>query len=74
MQTAKMLWVDTHGMDFLGQTLTGSTTTGRFSFNRTALDDLDALSLITMAAQEAWEAERAYSPTMPELAGNISDA
>lgn len=65
---AEMLWVDVNGMDFKGQTLTGRVATGRFEFRRKAIDDLDVLSLITMAAQEAWEIDRNYVPAMPEMA------
>jgi L-asparaginase II len=68
MHAAEMLWVDIHGVDLKGQTITGAAETRRFEFPRPALDELDVLSLITMAAQESWEAERSYTPTMPELA------
>jgi hypothetical protein len=68
MASAEMLWVDVRGVDFKGQTLTGRTDTGRFEFGRKALDEHDVLSLITMAAQVAWEKERAYTPAMPEMA------
>ena len=68
MLSAEMLWVDVKGLDFKCRTLTGRSEAGRFAFNRLALDELDVLSLITMAAQEAWEAERAYTPAMPDVA------
>ena len=67
LHSAEMLWVDAKGIDYKGTTLTGNTTTGRYQFIREALDELDVLSLITMAAQEAWEIDRAYTPAMPEM-------
>jgi hypothetical protein len=66
-----MLWVDTRGLDFKGVTFSGELRTGRLAFQRQALDDLDVLSLITMAAQQAWEAERSYIPSMPETASKM---
>lgn len=71
LASAEMLWVDTRGLDFKGVTFRGRSEAGRLPFKRQALDDLDVLSLITMAAQEAWEAERSYTPSMPELSGRI---
>lgn len=66
MLDAEFLWIDTKGVDFRGDALGGVSKTGRYSFSREALDELDALSLITMAAQVAWEEERAYLPKMPD--------
>lgn len=66
-----MLWVDSKGVDLRGATLSGRSEAVRMPFNREALDDLDVLSLITMAGQQAWEAERSYTPTMPELASKV---
>lgn len=67
MLAAEFLWVDMKGVEFRGEALGGVSKTGRFSFPREALDELDALSLITMAAQVAWEQERTYVPTMPDV-------
>jgi hypothetical protein len=66
MLDAEFLWIDTKGVDFKGEALGGVSTTGRFAFARQALDELDALSLITMAAQVAWEDERSYTPQVPD--------
>lgn len=67
MLEAEFLWIDTKGVEFRGEALGGVSKTGRYSFQREALDELDALSLITMAAQVAWEQERTYVPTMPDV-------
>eukprot|EP00892_Ulva_mutabilis_P007339 jgi/Ulvmu1/4978/UM207_0022.1 len=67
MLEAEFIWIDTKGVDFHGDALGGVSKTGRYSFPREALDELDALSLITMAAQVAWENERTYVPTMPDV-------
>ena len=63
--SAEFMWIDTKGVDFKAEALGGISRTGRFSFEREALDELDALSLITMAAQVAWENERSYTPAVP---------
>lgn len=67
MLEAEFLWIDTKGVEFRGEALGGVSKTGRHSFQREALDELDALSLITMAAQVAWEQERTYVPAMPDV-------
>lgn len=73
MLAAEFLWVDTKGVEFRGEALGGVSKTGRFSFPREALDELDALSLITMAAQVAWEQERTYVPTMPDVVAQSAE-
>jgi hypothetical protein len=59
--TAEFLWIDTKGVEFKAEALGGLSRTGRYPFMREALDELDALSLITMASQVAWENERSYT-------------
>jgi hypothetical protein len=71
---AEFLWIDTKGVEFKAEALGGLSQTGRYSFVREALDELDALSLITMAAQVAWENERAYTPTIPTAVSQPSPA
>lgn len=67
MLHAEFFWIDTKGVEFWGEALAGVIKTGRYSFPREAVDELDALSLITMAVQVAWEQERSYIPTMPDV-------
>ena len=63
--SAEFMWIDTKGVDFKAEALGGISQTGRLSFTREAQDELDALSLITMVAQVAWENERSYTPPVP---------
>lgn len=39
----------------------------RVPFYRAVIDDRDARSVLTMAAQLAWEKERNYVPPMPSI-------
>lgn len=68
------MWIDTKGLDFKAEALGGISQTGRYSFTREAMDELDALSLITMAAQVAWENERSYTPAIPTAVSQQSPA
>jgi hypothetical protein len=68
MHHAEMVWVDTLGADFRGHTVGGDRRSVRYKFARGALNEYDAISMITMAGQQAWEAERKYKPAVPQLA------
>lgn len=65
--SAEFLWIDSKGLDFKAEALGGVSLTGRYSYSREALDELDALSLITMASQVSWENERSYTPAIPTI-------
>ena len=65
MHTAEFVWIDKRGLYLRGETVDGVAESLRFTFNRPALNDLDVVSMITMASQVAWEQERKYTPLVP---------
>lgn len=76
MAYAELLWVDRLGVYVLSELAGGGDASGngsggasvvRVPFLRPVLDERDARSAITMAAQLAWESERAYVPAPPAL-------
>lgn len=71
MHHAEMVWLDSQGVDFRGHTVRGERASVRHQFTRPALNDFDAISMITMAGQQAWEADRKYTPTIPVLSPEV---
>lgn len=68
MHAAEFLWIDRLGVYMRGETVDGESAIVRHAFTRPAIDELDARSLLTMAAQVAWESDRQYTPAMPDAA------
>lgn len=66
MQYCELLWLDHLGMYVRAEAQgKDDTLVVRVPFYRPVLDDRDARSVITMAAQNAWESERNYVPPLP---------
>ncbi|GBG00252.1 hypothetical protein Rsub_12896 [Raphidocelis subcapitata] len=68
MAYAELLWLDRLGMYIRAEVAGGPPQVVRVPFYRPVLDERDARSVITMAAQIAWEAERSYVPPLPDAA------
>jgi len=66
MHAAEFVWIDKRGLYLRGETVEGVAQSMRFEFGREALNELDVVSMITMASQVAWEVERNYTPSVPE--------
>lgn len=62
MVYAELVWVDRLGMYVRTEVEGRDPSIVRVPFYRPVLDERDARSVITMAAQIAWEADRAYVP------------
>ena len=69
MSYAELLWVDHLGMYVRLETEghPDGPMVARVPFYRPVLDERDARSVITMAAQIAWEEERPYTPPVPSI-------
>ncbi|GAX83272.1 hypothetical protein CEUSTIGMA_g10698.t1 [Chlamydomonas eustigma] len=65
MLYAELLWVDRLGLYISCEKEGGESKVVRVPFIRPVLDERDARSAITMAAQIAWEEERPYTPAPP---------
>jgi hypothetical protein len=65
MAYAELLWLDRLGMYIRSEVAGRGPEVVRVPFYRPVLDERDARSVITMAAQIAWEAERSYTPPVP---------
>lgn len=72
MSYAELLWVDYLGMYIRAEVDGGEPQVVRVPFYRPVLDERDARSVITMAAQIAWERERAYTPPVPSIFANAA--
>lgn len=72
MLYTELLWVDRLGMYVRTEVEGKQPAVVRVPFYRAVLDERDARSVITMAAQIAWEAERPYNPSamLPDTAAN----
>ena len=68
MAYAELLWLDRLGMYIRAEVAGGPPQVVRVPFYRPVLDERDARSVVTMAAQIAWEAERSYVPPLPDAA------
>jgi hypothetical protein len=68
MMYAELLWVDRLGLYISCESEGGKSKVVRVPFIRPVLDERDARSAITMAAQIAWEEERPYTPAPPTAA------
>ncbi|KAL6760473.1 glutamyl-tRNA reductase binding protein [Haematococcus lacustris] len=69
MSYAELLWLDRLGM-YVRTEAAGhlaGTTVVRVPFYRAVLDERDARSVLTMAAQVSWERERPYTPPVPSI-------
>ncbi|GLC42636.1 hypothetical protein PLESTB_001122100 [Pleodorina starrii] len=67
MSYAELLWVDYLGMYIRTEVNGAEPLVVRVPFYRPVLDERDARSVITMAAQIAWERERSYTPPIPSI-------
>jgi hypothetical protein len=67
MQYAELLWLDRLGMYIRTEALGRPAGVTRVPFYRAVLDERDARSVITMAAQMAWDADRKYTPPVPAI-------
>ncbi|GLI59361.1 hypothetical protein VaNZ11_001125 [Volvox africanus] len=67
MSYAELLWVDYLGMYIRTEVTGKEPEVVRVPFYRPVLDERDARSVITMAAQIAWERERSYNPPLPSI-------
>lgn len=67
MAYAELLWLDRLGMYIRSEVAGQPPQVVRVPFYRPVLDERDARSVITMAAQIAWEAERTYVPPLPAI-------
>ncbi|KAG2489885.1 hypothetical protein HYH03_011687 [Edaphochlamys debaryana] len=67
MSYAELLWVDYLGMYIRTEINGREPEVVRVPFYRPVLDERDARSVITMASQIAWEADRAYTPPLPAI-------
>ena len=67
MAYAELLWLDRLGMYIRSEVAGGQHQVVRVPFYRPVLDERDARSVITMAAQLAWESERSYVPPLPAI-------
>jgi len=69
MNYAELLWVDRLGMYVRVEAANhlDGLVIARVPFYRPVLDERDARSVITMAAQLAWEEERPYTPPVPSI-------
>ncbi|KAG1657366.1 hypothetical protein FOA52_015920 [Chlamydomonas sp. UWO 241] len=63
MQYAELVWVDRLGMYMRTEVEGRDPEVVRVPFYRPVIDERDARSVITMAAQISWEAERSYQPS-----------
>lgn len=68
MVYAELLWLDRLGMYIRSEVAGSAPAVVRVPFYRPVLDERDARSVITMAAQIAWERDRSYTP--PVLMSN----
>lgn len=67
MAYAELLWLDRLGMYIRSEVAGRAPEVVRVPFYRPVLDERDARSVITMAAQLAWESERDYIPPLPAI-------
>ncbi|KAI8463347.1 MAG: glutamyl-tRNA reductase binding protein [Monoraphidium minutum] len=67
MAYAELLWLDRLGMYIRSEVAGGAPEVVRVPFYRPVIDERDARSVITMAAQLAWESERCYVPPLPAI-------
>mmetsp|Transcript_22362 Transcript_22362/g.48873 ORF Transcript_22362/g.48873 Transcript_22362/m.48873 type:complete len:294 (-) Transcript_22362:94-975(-) len=67
MTYAELLWVDRLGMYVRSEVTGREPEVVRVPFYRAVLDERDVRSVITMASQIAWEAERPYNPPLPSI-------
>jgi hypothetical protein len=67
MAYAELLWLDRLGMYIRSEVIGRAPEVVRVPFYRPVLDERDARSVITMAAQLAWESERSYVPPLPAI-------
>ncbi|KXZ48706.1 hypothetical protein GPECTOR_26g609 [Gonium pectorale] len=75
MSYAELLWVDHLGMYVRSEVAgTEGPEVIRVPFYRPVLDERDARSVITMAAQIAWERERSYNPPLPSIFADAAAA
>eukprot|EP00877_Chromochloris_zofingiensis_P006534 jgi/Chrzof1/2133/Cz11g03230.t1_PGR7[v5.2] len=72
MQYAELLWLDRLGMYIRCELLGREPQIVRVPFMRPVIDDRDARSVITMAAQLAWEKDRSYTPPLPSIFQNTN--
>jgi len=68
MLYAELVWVDRLGMYVRTEVEGHDEAVVRVPFYRPVIDERDARSVITMAAQIAWESERTYTPVPVPLA------
>lgn len=73
MSYAELLWVDHLGMYVRAELAGAAPQVVRIPFYRPVLDERDARSVITMAAQIAWESERNYTPPLPSIFADASN-
>ena len=72
MSYAELLWVDYLGMYIRTEVNGSEPEVVRVPFYRPVLDERDARSVITMAAQIAWERERSYTPPVPSIFADVA--
>ena len=66
---------DKHGFDMRAVLPSGAARTVRLQFRRQVEKEQDALSQLTMLAQQLWETERPYQPqpvAKPAAAGSVA--
>ena len=74
MSYAELVWVDRLGMYVRTEadSESPSSTVVRVPFFRPVVDVRDVRSVITMAAQLAWEGDRPYSPPLPDVFAGVA--
>lgn len=72
MEYVELLWLDSLGMYVRAEVAGREPTIVRVPFYRPVIDDRDVRSVITMAAQLAWEKDRNYVPPVPSFLAELS--
>lgn len=72
MEYVELLWIDYMGMYVRAEVTGSEPTVVRVPFYRPVIDDRDVRSVVTMAAQLAWEKDRNYKPPVPSYLAELS--